>query len=97
MPGNVRTLEDAAGDYLRELRTAFPLDLSGRAIALDCANGATHRVAPAIFRALGAEPDVVCDEPDGRNINDGCGATAPERLARAGEGVGGGDRLRVRR
>ncbi|MGZ5360525.1 MAG: phosphoglucosamine mutase [Solirubrobacterales bacterium] len=82
VPGNIRTLEDAAGDYLRELRTAFPLDLSGRAIALDCANGATHRVAPAIFRALGAEPDVLCDEPDGRNINDGCGATAPERLAR---------------
>ena len=82
VPGNIRRLEDAAGDYLRELRTAFPLDLSGRAIALDCANGATHRVAPAIFRALGAEPDVVGDEPDGRNINDGCGATAPQHLAR---------------
>ena len=80
-PGTIRTLEGAADDYLRELRTAFPLGLSGRSIVLDCANGATHRVAPAIFRALGAEPEVLCDEPDGRNINDGCGATAPSRLA----------------
>ena len=78
--GRVDSLEGAADDYLRELRTAFPLDLSGRAIVLDCANGATYRVAPAIFRALGAEPEVLCDEPDGRNINEGCGATAPERL-----------------
>jgi phosphoglucosamine mutase len=80
-PGTIRALEGAADDYLRELRTAFPLGLSGRSIVLDCANGATHRVAPAIFRALGAEPEVLCDEPDGRNINDGCGATAPARLA----------------
>jgi phosphoglucosamine mutase len=79
--GSTRALEGAADDYLRELRTAFPLDLAGRRIVLDCANGATYRVAPAIFRALGADPEVLCDEPDGRNINDGCGATAPELLA----------------
>jgi phosphoglucosamine mutase len=80
-PGTIRTLEGAADDYLRELRSAFALDLSSRRIILDCANGATYRVAPAIFRALGAEPEVLADEPDGRNINAGCGATAPERLA----------------
>ena len=45
---------------------------------LDCANGATYRVAPEIFRRLGAEVETVADEPDGRNINDGCGSTHVE-------------------
>jgi phosphoglucosamine mutase len=78
--GGVRTLEGAFDDYIRELRTAFRLDLSGRRIALDCANGATHRAAPAVFRALGAELELTAVEPDGRNINEGCGSTHPERL-----------------
>jgi phosphoglucosamine mutase len=56
------------------------MDLSGRRIALDCANGATHRAAPAIFRALGAELELAAVEPDGRNINEGCGSTHPESL-----------------
>jgi phosphoglucosamine mutase len=50
-------------------------------VVLDCANGATYRAAPAIYRRLGAEVEVIADEPDGRNINDGCGSTHPERLA----------------
>jgi phosphoglucosamine mutase len=79
--GNVRTLEGAFDDYLRELRSAFQLDLSGRRIALDCAHGATFRIGPAIFEALGAEVDAIGIEPDGRNINDGVGATAPQALA----------------
>jgi phosphoglucosamine mutase len=79
--GNVRALEGAFDDYLRELRTAFRLDLSGRRIALDCAHGATFRIAPAIFETLGAEVDAIGIEPDGRNINDGLGATAPQTLA----------------
>jgi phosphoglucosamine mutase len=78
--GSVRQLEGAFDDYIRELRTAFQLDLSGLKIALDCANGATHRAAPAIFRALGAEPELIGAEPDGRNINDDCGSTHPEAL-----------------
>jgi phosphoglucosamine mutase len=86
--GRVESLEGGADDYVRELRTAFPLDLKGRQIVLDCANGATFRVAPAIFRALGAEPEVLCDEPDGRNINHGCGAAAPERLVERVESSG---------
>ena len=45
---------------------------SGTRVLLDCANGATHRVAPEIFRRLGAEVDAIAVEPDGRNINDGC-------------------------
>jgi phosphoglucosamine mutase len=56
------------------------LDLSGRRIALDCANGATHLAAPAAFRALGAELELTAVEPDGRNINEGCGSTHPESL-----------------
>ena len=79
--GRVRELEGGAEDYLRELSAAFPLDLSGRRVLLDCANGATHRVAPAIFERLGAEVEAIGVEPDGRNINDGCGSTHVEKLA----------------
>lgn len=79
--GRVRPLEGGLEDYLRELEAAFPLDLSGRKIVLDCANGATHRAAPAIFERLGAEVVTVAAEPDGRNINDGCGSTHVEALA----------------
>ncbi len=79
--GRVRAIENSPEDYLRELQAAFPLDLSGRRIALDCANGATYRVAPAIFERLGAAVDAIAIEPDGRNINAGCGSTAPEALA----------------
>jgi phosphoglucosamine mutase len=80
--GRVRTLHGALEDYLRALHERFAdLDLSGRRIALDCANGATHRAAPEIFRRLGADVDVLHDEPDGRNINAGCGSTHVEALA----------------
>ncbi|HYC80973.1 MAG TPA: phosphoglucosamine mutase, partial [Solirubrobacterales bacterium] len=80
--GRVRELEGGAEDYLRELAAAFPLDLSGRRVLLDCANGATHRVAPAIFERLGAEVvEAIGTEPNGRNINDGCGSTHVEKLA----------------
>jgi phosphoglucosamine mutase len=80
-PGHVRELEGGAEDYLRALEAAFPLDLTGVKVALDCANGATHRVAPAIFERLGAEVHAVAVEPDGRNINDGCGSTHLGHLA----------------
>jgi phosphoglucosamine mutase len=74
--GHVRRLHGALEDYLRELHTRFAeLDLTGRRILLDCANGATYRAAPEIMRRLGAEVTVLADEPDGRNINDGCGST----------------------
>jgi phosphoglucosamine mutase len=78
--GRVLALEGSFDDYIRALRTTLALDLSGRRIALDCANGATHRAAPAIFRALGAELALTAVEPDGRNINEGCGSTHPESL-----------------
>jgi phosphoglucosamine mutase len=74
--GRVRPLSDALDDYLRALQTRFgDLDLRGRRILLDCANGATYRAAPEIFRRLGADVEVMADTPDGCNINDGCGST----------------------
>jgi phosphoglucosamine mutase len=77
--GRVRRLHGALEDYLRELHVRFSkLDLSGRRLLLDCANGATFRAAPEIFRRLGADVDVLADQPDGRNINDGCGSTHTE-------------------
>jgi phosphoglucosamine mutase len=87
--GRTRALRGAADDYMRELELRFKdLDLSGKRILLDCANGAAYRVAPEIFHRLGAEIDVVADEPDGRNINAGCGSTHIEVLAQA---MAGGD------
>jgi phosphoglucosamine mutase len=74
--GRVRRLHGALEDYLRELHTRFAaLDLAGRRVLLDCANGATFRAAPEIFRRLGADVTVLADEPDGRNINLDCGST----------------------
>ncbi|MEA2419214.1 MAG: phosphoglucosamine mutase [Thermoleophilaceae bacterium] len=79
--GRVRELHGAPADYLRELEARFAdLRLDGVKVLLDCANGATHRVAPEIFRRLGAQVDAVAVEPDGRNINHGCGSTHLELL-----------------
>jgi phosphoglucosamine mutase len=82
--GRVRELHGAAGDYLRELELRFDgLDLTGKRVLLDCANGATYRAAPEIFRRLRADVTAVAVEPDGRNINDSCGSTHVEALADA--------------
>ncbi len=79
--GRLRELHGAAGDYLRELELRFSsLDLSGLRVLLDCANGATYRVAPEIFRRLGADVDTIAVEPDGRNINEGVGSTHIDAL-----------------
>ena len=79
--GRVRELHGAPGDYLRDLELRFrDLDLSGVRVLLDCAHGATYRVAPEIFRRLGADVDAVAAAPDGRNINDGVGSTHVEGL-----------------
>ena len=82
--GRVRTLHGALDDYLRALHERFvALDLIGLDVLLDCANGATHRAGPAIFERLGARVTAVAVQPDGRNINAGCGSTHVERLADA--------------
>jgi phosphoglucosamine mutase len=80
--GRIRELRGTGEDYLRELHTRFAaLELQGLDVLLDCANGATHRVAPEIFRRLGANVSVIAEHPDGRNINAGCGSTHVQELA----------------
>jgi phosphoglucosamine mutase len=80
--GRVRELRGASEDYLRELHTRFSgLSLDGLDVVLDCANGATYNVAPAIFTRLGARVTAIADAPDGRNINAGCGSTHVHVLA----------------
>jgi phosphoglucosamine mutase len=90
--GRVRALEGALDDYLRELESSFSLDLSGRSVLLDCANGAAYRAAPAAFERFGADVEVIAAEPDGRNINEGVGSThvdsLAERLADSGAELG---------
>src|SRR3954463_7151376 len=81
-PGRVRELHGTAGDYLRELEARFQdLKLDGVKVLLDCANGATYRVAPEIFRRLGATVEALATQPDGRNINDGVGSTHVDTVA----------------
>jgi len=80
-PGRIEELHGGEDDYVRELAAAFRIDLSGRKVMLDCANGATYRVAPRIFAQLGAEVETIGVEPDGRNINAGVGSTHVATLA----------------
>jgi phosphoglucosamine mutase len=80
----VRALHGTQEDYLRALHERFAdLDLNGIDVVLDCANGATYRAAPEIFRRAGATVTALHDAPDGRNINAGCGSTHVEALAEA--------------
>lgn len=74
-PGRIRKLAGAADDYIRALTSRFDMDLSGTRIALDCAHGATHMVAPQTLERLGATVIATGVEPSGRNINDGVGST----------------------
>ncbi|HYY05925.1 MAG TPA: phosphoglucosamine mutase [Candidatus Limnocylindria bacterium] len=80
--GRLVTHTRAEADYVDFLCRAFPLELGGLTVALDCAHGATYRVAPRVFRRLGARVLTIGARPDGRNINAGCGALHPERLQR---------------
>lgn len=79
--GRIRPLHGALDDYIRALGQAFDLDLSGRRIVLDCANGAAVRAAPTAFARFGADAVALSIAPDGRNINEGCGSTHIETLA----------------
>ncbi|MBI4060097.1 MAG: phosphoglucosamine mutase [Elusimicrobia bacterium] len=75
---------DAAALYVDFLRSAFPaaLDLDGTRIVVDCANGAAAAFAPRLLAGLGAEVVAIGVKPNGRNINEGCGATSPDALRR---------------
>lgn len=67
------------GHYLRHLLDNAPY-LDGLRVALDCANGASHAIAPRVFQKIGARLDVIHAAPDGENINVGCGSTHPEAV-----------------
>ncbi len=81
--GRARKIQDSPGRYIVELKHSFPqgMTLDGLKIVLDCANGAAYRVAPLIFEELGATVITLGDEPDGLNINKGCGSLHPEVVA----------------
>jgi phosphoglucosamine mutase len=82
--GKAYRIDDAIGRYIVFLKNTFPNDLTldGLRIALDCANGAAYRVAPAVFEELGAEVIPTGVEPDGENINADCGSLHPEVIGR---------------
>jgi phosphoglucosamine mutase len=77
--GRARRVEDARGRYIHAVKSSFPphLRLDGLKIVIDCANGAAYQVAPSTLWELGAEIVAIGVSPDGLNINDGCGSTAP--------------------
>jgi len=77
---------EAYEQYLSHLAGAARYSLNGVRIALDCANGAAYRAAPDLFERLQADVRVFHAEPNGLNINDGCGATAPDFIAKHGGG-----------
>lgn len=80
--GRVYEKKDAVERYLSFLKDDLFVDLSGLKIVVDCANGAVSHIAPRLLRELGAEVTVIAGEPDGTNINAGCGSTHPESLQR---------------
>jgi len=83
--GGIGLVGDARGlvRQYEEFLVGLAPRLEGTRVVLDCANGATYRVAPSVFAHSGAEVITLFDTPDGQNINQGCGATAPEALQRA--------------
>jgi phosphoglucosamine mutase len=80
--GKAFRLDDAAGRYIEFCKSTFPgdLNLKGLKLVVDCANGAAYHTAPHVFHELGADVITIGVHPDGKNINDGCGATAPATL-----------------
>ncbi|HEX8191485.1 MAG TPA: phosphoglucosamine mutase [Allosphingosinicella sp.] len=80
--GRARRIEDARGRYIHAAKSTFPeeLRLDGLKIVVDCANGAAYQVAPSALWELGADVVAMGVNPDGTNINDGCGSTAPAAL-----------------
>jgi phosphoglucosamine mutase len=82
-PAGASRVEPGLGERYVELACErFGAPLQGLRVVVDCANGAMHRVGPAAFERLGAAVSVIGDRPDGRNINDGCGATDLRLLSR---------------
>lgn len=80
--GRAKRIDDAQARYIEHVKHSFPRDLTleGLRIVVDCANGAAYKVAPAVLYELGADVVTVGTEPDGFNINEDCGSTAPQRM-----------------
>jgi phosphoglucosamine mutase len=87
--GRAKRVTDAPERYVEFCKTSFGQDsLRGMKLVLDCAHGAAYRVAPAIFRELGAELTVIGDQPDGFNINQDCGSTHLQTLCKVVQATG---------
>lgn len=82
--GKAQRIEDAAGRYIEFCKSTVPYgtSLSGLKLVVDCANGSTYRVGPAVLRELGARVHAIANQPDGLNINDDCGSTYPGNVQR---------------
>ena len=83
--GKVSRINDASGRYIEFCKSSVPTgtSFSGLKIVIDCAHGATYKVAPSVFRELGAEVVVLSAQPNGLNINDNCGSTHMDQLQAA--------------
>ena len=81
--GKADRMNDAVGRYVEFCKTTFPksLNIKQMKLVIDCAHGATYKIAPAVFQELGAQVIAIGCSPDGLNINEGFGATSPEALA----------------
>jgi phosphoglucosamine mutase len=81
--GKAQRIDDARGRYIVFCKNTFPewLGMDGVRIVIDCANGATYKIAPTVFAELGAEVITIHDEPNGLNINEGCGSQHTQDLA----------------
>jgi len=82
--GKSKRIDDVIGRYIVHIKNSFPneLSLAGKRVVIDCANGAGYIVGPTILQELGADVVVIGDEPNGFNINEGCGAMHPENIAK---------------
>jgi phosphoglucosamine mutase len=80
--GKAYRIDDAEGRYIEFVKRSIPrdMDFQGLKVVIDCAHGAAYKVSPKVFRELGATVWVIGDQPDGMNINAGCGAVYPARL-----------------
>jgi phosphoglucosamine mutase len=83
--GKAFRIDDAEGRYIEFVKRSLPkdLDLQGMKLVVDCAHGAAYKVAPKVLRELGAKVEAIGIQPDGMNINAGCGAVHPEVLQKA--------------
>ncbi|MBW1869591.1 MAG: phosphoglucosamine mutase, partial [Deltaproteobacteria bacterium] len=81
--GRAKRIDDVIGRYIVFIKNTFPrkLSIKGMKIVIDASNGATYKVAPAVFTELGADVEIIHDSPDGININDNCGSQHTQDLS----------------